>query len=224
MSSPAMTPWELRMTELGSCNCAHGCPCQFEASPTHGNCIAVVCYEVVEGHHGDTDLGGVRFGGVFAWPRAIHEGHGRAQPFVDDRASDAQRAAILRIMSGEDSDPMATVFAVFASTITQMYDPVFAPILFDVDVDARRGHFEVKGLAECHGEPIRNPVTGDEHRVRIDIPNGFEYEIAEMGSTRSRATGAIPVEIKDSYGQFARIHLNNHGVVRQRARHAAPVA
>ena len=67
------------------------------------------------------------------------------------------------------------------------------------------------------GEPIRNPRTGAEHRARIDLPNGFEYEIAEVGSASSRSRGVLPVELKDSYAQFARLHLNNKGIVRHRA-------
>ncbi|HEX2842800.1 DUF1326 domain-containing protein [Hyphomicrobium sp.] len=212
-----MTPWEIRATEFANCNCAYGCPCQFNAPPTYGHCQAVVCNEVISGHHGDVKLDGLRFGGVFSWPGAIHEGNGKAQPFVDERATEEQRDAILRIMSGEDTDPMATVFAVFASTLSEVYDPIFAPIAFEVDVEARRGHFVVPGVAECHGEPIRNPVTGAEHRARIDLPNGFEYEIAEMGSGSSKTHGKIELTLANSYGQFARLHLNNHGVIKHRA-------
>ena len=31
-----------------------------------------------EGHFGDVDLSGLSWGGMFAWPKAIHEGHGEA--------------------------------------------------------------------------------------------------------------------------------------------------
>jgi hypothetical protein len=213
----AMTPWEIRAIELANCNCAYGCPCQFNAPPTRGHCAAVVCNEITEGYHGSVRLDGLRFGGVFQWPGAIHEGNGRAQPFVDERASGPQRDAILKIMSGQDTDPMTTVFAVFAATLTEVYDPIFAPIEFDVDVEARRGRFAVHGLAECHGEPIKNSVTGAEHRARIDIPFGFEYELAEMGSGRSTTHGKIQLKLENSYGQFARLHLNNHGVVKHRS-------
>ena len=108
---------------IANCNCAYGCPCQFNAYPTHGHCEAVICNEITEGHYGDVKLDGLRFGGVFQWPKAIHEGNGKAQPFVDERASPVQREAILKIMSGQDTDPMATVFAVFASTLTEVYIP-----------------------------------------------------------------------------------------------------
>jgi len=31
-----MTPWEIRTIEFANCNCAYGCPCQFNAYPTYG--------------------------------------------------------------------------------------------------------------------------------------------------------------------------------------------
>jgi len=72
----------------------------------------------------------------------------------------------------------------------------------------------VDGFAEMRGEPIRNPVTGGEHRARIELPDGFEYTLAEMGSGSSKTYGPIEFEVSDTYGQFAHIHLNNRGVVR----------
>jgi hypothetical protein len=66
------------------------------------------------------------------------------------------------------------------------------------------------------GEPIKNPVTGAETRARIDLPNGFEYEIAEIGSGTTKTQGSIHLDLKASYGQFAHLHLNNKGVVRHR--------
>jgi hypothetical protein len=75
----------------------------------------------------------------------------------------------------------------------------------------------VEGVFDLAAQPIRNPVTGAEHRARIDLPHGFEYELAEVGSATSRSRGKLTVDLKDSYAQFARLHLNNKGVVRHRA-------
>jgi hypothetical protein len=38
--------------------------------------------------------------------------------------------------------------------------------------------------------------------------------VAEIGSASSKTSGPVVVEMQDSYGQFAKLHLNNHGVVR----------
>jgi hypothetical protein len=71
-------------------------------------------------------------------------------------------------------------------------------------------------VVDMHAEPIRNPVTGQEHRARIDLPHGFEYEIAEIGSGTSSTRGNLAIEVKQTYAQFAHLHMNNHGVIRHR--------
>jgi len=91
--------------------------------------------------------------------------------------------------------------------------PESKPIEMTIDVEGRTGRVHVENFVEMRGEPIRNPLTGAEHRARIDLPNGFEYTLAEMGSGTSQAKGPIAFEVSDSYGQFAHIHLNNQGVV-----------
>ena len=152
---------------------------------------------------------------MFKWPGAIHEGNGEALAFVDERANEAQREALLKIMTGQDTDPMATMFAVYASTVVKMHEPVFTKIDFEVDVDGRRGRMVVPGYVEMSGEPIRNAVTGEESRAQIRLPNGFEYEVADIGSASSKTTGGpMDLDYSDTYGQFAKLHLSSHGVVR----------
>ncbi len=209
-----MIDWELQATEFVNCNCDYGCPCQFNARPTHGDCRAVSAFHITKGRFGEVSLDGLNVVGVFSWPGAIHEGDGTAFLIIDERASEAQRDALLTILSGEETEPGATIWNVFAATFSLTLPPEFRPIDVTIDVDGRRGTVRVDDRIEMHGEPIRNPVTGDEHRVRIDMPNGFEFSLAEMGSGTSKAMGPIAFDLNDSYGQFAHIHLDNHGVVR----------
>ena len=212
-----MTAWEIKATEFANCNCAYGCPCQFNAPPTHGNCEAVTAMEIHEGHYGEVKLDRLRLAIIYQFPGAVHEGGGKCQRIVDQRAGPAEREALFRIMAGADTDPFATMFFVYNSVVDTVFEPIFAPIEFVADVEGRRGRIFVDGLIDTRGEPIRNRVTGAEHRARIDLPHGFGYEIAEIGSASTRTGGRIALDLKDSYGQFAHLHLNNHGVVRHRA-------
>jgi len=209
-----MTPWEIKGREFGNCNCSYGCPCQFNGLPTYGHCHAVAVFNIEEGFHGSTRLDGLKAAAIFRWPGPIHEGKGECMAIVDRRATPEQREALLRILSGQDSEPGATIFHVFASTVDKMYDPLFADIDFDVDIDARTAKARIDGVMETRGAPILNPVTGAEHRVRIVQPNGFEYAEAEIGRGWSKTQGPIRFKLADSYGQFARIHLCQSGIVR----------
>jgi hypothetical protein len=47
--------------------------------------------------------------------------------------------------------------------------------------------------------------------VRIDFPQSFEFKLAEIGSGSSKTTGSLPLDLKDSYGQFAHLHLSHKG-------------
>jgi hypothetical protein len=209
-----MTYWEFKGRELINCTCEYGCNCQFNALPDKGHCHAVVGIQIDQGKHGDTVLDGLTIAALFKWPGPIHEGHGEALAFVDKRADAAQRDALLKIMTGQDTDPFATVFAVFAATIETMHEPVVVAIDFEVDVEGRRGHLSIDGYVEMRGEPIRNKATGKESRAQIRIPDGFEYEVAEIGSASSRTTGGpMQIEIDEKYAQLANLHLSTHGVI-----------
>lgn len=210
----AHVEWEVKAREFANCNCNYGCPCQFNALPTHGHCRAVVGYAIDEGHFGTTQLDGLRAVYVAKWPGAVHQGNGELQIIIDERADAAQREALRTILYGEETDPGTTVWNVFRSMITTVHDPLYADIQFEVDIEGRRASLTAPNLVDMTGEPIRNPVTGAEHRARIELPNGFEYTVAEMGSGTSTARGALPMELSDSYGQFAHLHLSTHGVIR----------
>jgi hypothetical protein len=204
--------WSIRAHEFANCNCSYGCPCQFNGLPTHGNCRAVVGFQIDTGQHGDTRLDGLKVAGIFSWPGPIHEGHGEAAVVVDKRATDAQRNALLRILTGQDTEPGATIFNVFASTLEKLHEPIFADIDFEIDVDRRRARIRVPGYIDSRGEPILNPVTGAEHRVRIDSPNGFEYKLAEVGRGWSKTNQPIKLDLADTYGQFCHLNLSQSGV------------
>jgi hypothetical protein len=53
--------------------------------------------------------------------------------------------------------------------------------------------------------------------VRIDIPNGIEFELAEIGSATTKASGAIALDLDDTYGQFNILRHSGTGVVSARA-------
>jgi len=210
----ADTKWMIKGREFANCNCSYGCPCQFNGLPTYGDCRAVVGYQIEQGFHGSTKLDDLRFVTIFRWPGAVHEGKGEAAVIIDERATEAQRGVLLRIITGQDTEPGATVFNVFASTFEKLHDPIFAPIEFQVDIAERKARLVVPGITEGRGEPILNPVTGAAHRVRIDMVGGFEYELAEIGRGWTKTSQPIKFELTDSYGQFAEINLCQSGIVR----------
>ena len=43
--------WMLKGRDLLNCNCAYGCPCQFNALPTDGDCKGVLGFDIEQGYH-----------------------------------------------------------------------------------------------------------------------------------------------------------------------------
>lgn len=202
------TAWRIVADETGTCNCAWGCPCQFNALPTHGRCEAFMAVRIREGHYGATKLDGVTFAAAYWWPGAVHEGHGIVQLAIDERATADQRTAILNITSGKEG---CTFFEIFAAVVSRVLDPVYVPITLSSDRETRVAEMRVPGLGEFRIEPIRNPVTGEEHRALIKLPNGFEYKEAEMANCLENYAklGDKVISNKNSYAQFAAVDWSN---------------
>ncbi len=204
----------IRGVEYSNCNCSYGCPCQFAAPTTNGFCEAVASGHIEEGNFNDVQLDGLDWALLLQWPGEIAAGNGKQQALIDERADSRQREALRKILHGESTAPGATHFFVFNSTMSEVLETLYSPIELEIDVEARKGRLQVPGVVESKGTPITHPVTGGEHRARINLPNGFEYTVAEVGSGSTQATGSIQLNLSDTYGQFNVLHMNQDGVIR----------
>jgi hypothetical protein len=135
------------------------------------------------------------------------------QAIIDERADGHQRTALATILHGGETREVATHWWVYHAMSSTVHEPIFSPIAFEVDVQARTAQVTIPGVLEATGRPIKSPATGAEHRVRIDIPSGIEFELAEIGSASTKASGAIALDLKDSYGQFNVLRHSGTGVV-----------
>ena len=209
MGTTTKTRWRLVGEEVASCNCAWGCPCQFNALPTHGRCEGFAAVQIHEGHFGDTRLDGVRFARIFWFPGAVHEGNGIRRMILDAQTTAAQREALLALERGAHGGPIWEIFATVCPTVLE---PVVAPIHLEVDRERRRAIVRIPDVGEIEVEPIKNPVTGEEHRARIVLPQGFEFQEAEMGNAvllRANAGDRVSFEHHDTYTQLCAIDWSN---------------
>ena len=205
--------WLIRGAEFANCNCSWGCPCQFGAPSTHGHCEALVCGHIDEGRFNDTSLDGLDWALLLYWPGEIAEGNGTEQAIIDEGADRAQREALQKILHGQ-STPGITHFFIYNSTMATVLETLFAPIELSIDVDSRTADLKITNIVESAGRPIISAFDGKPVRSRIDLPAGFEYTVAEMGNGNSTVRAGIELELKDSYGQFNVLHMNQDGVIR----------
>jgi hypothetical protein len=209
----AYVDWLIEGPKIASCNCDYGCPCEFNGRPTRGPCEGLEAQRIERGHFGELRLDGLVVAARYRWPGPVHEGGGLAQAIIDERASEAQRAALLKILGGQEQEP-TTVFNIYGSTVATELEPVFAPIEFACDIEARTGRLVVPGVMELTIEPIRNPVTGKPHRALIRLPEGFEFRAAEVGSGAFRGEGDdLGFRNRDGHAALTRVAYGPYGII-----------
>ena len=212
-----MKDWYVEGVQFGGCNCAYGCPCQFEAGPTQGNCRGVEVLRIDKGHFENLDLSGLKIAMFYAWPGPISEGKGELQAIIDEHANLEQRVALDKILHGEETEEAATHWWVFCAMSDTVHPTLFKPIEFEIDIDKVTARVSIPGVLEGTGGPIRPDHTDNSiHRAQIVIPDGIEFELAEMGSAsvRSGSECAVELDISDCYGQFNQLRHSGAGVIR----------
>jgi hypothetical protein len=50
----ASEKWRMKGQWLKNCNCAYGCPCDFNALPTRGGCQGMAAMKIEKGHFDDS--------------------------------------------------------------------------------------------------------------------------------------------------------------------------
>lgn len=161
--------WSLNGTVLIACNCAYGCPCNYNAPPTTGDCEGGWTWMIDVGEVDRVTLDGLGLAVFADWPGAIHEGDGVASAYLDERANDEQRAALTRVARGEVGGP----WAVFSNTY-ELDGP--HPAAFDVELSEHTSRFAIGDVARLEMEPIRNPVTGAKSYPSVRLPQGIVFE------------------------------------------------
>ncbi len=164
--------WAIKGAWFKNCNCDPGCPCDFNQNPTHGQCEGVIAMRIDEGHYGDVSLDGLKFAGAAYWPGRIDEGDGHILPIVDESADEAQRQAILTIMSGQAG---GTIFEIFSAMCPHVREPVFAPIEFEFDIENRKGRLKAGEYIDSEVDTLSAIGSEDPYRILVTIPGGFEY-------------------------------------------------
>ncbi len=203
--------WNMKGPYTKSCSCDLGCPCEFWGKPTHTVCEGMLGMHIDEGRYGDTTLSGLSWAVTYHWPGPLHEGNGTIQPFIDERATPAQRAAILTILSGKAGDPWLELVSGLVKTV---HEPMFVPIQFQLDVKKRRGRVSIPGILETVIEPIKNIATGGEHRVQCVLPEGIEYKMSEVAAARvNRGTGKIKFDAPNGHSSLAHVHRSEAGLL-----------
>ena len=208
----ASRDWLIEGRYVEYCSCDMGCPCESMADPTQGHCTGAVGFVVDKGHCEGVDLSGMKVVATFYFPRASHHGGGYMQPFLEDTISEEQKEAMFYILSGEDQ-PVGTMFNIFSIIIEHHPDPVFGPITFDWDIKARTAKIEVPQSLRAQSEPIRNPVTDEEHRIITVLPDAWMFHEGEGAKGTAKSMGDLKFDLTQSHSSLAYVAWGPNGMV-----------
>lgn len=176
-ATETQTAWRLRGKGYEFCNCQAGCTCNFSGFPTSsdGSCKAAVGTHIVEGHCGEVDLSDIKAIAIIDWPKAIHDGNGKAVFVVPPAVSDEQLGCMAQIFTGQLGGLPWSILG----TTFEVTGVVRAEV--EIDDDGINSGFRAPGVGEAKGASLKNPVTGEDHQVAIVLDTGFIWSRGDCG-------------------------------------------
>jgi len=120
-------PWKLAGDIVLSCNCEVFCPCVVslgKSAPSHGICHTWWALKIDEGHAGDEPLNGLNVAVLMDIPGPLAEGKWSVGLYIDERASEPARAALLEILSGSAGGTTAWFSIMIAENLGTRYVPI----------------------------------------------------------------------------------------------------
>ena len=207
-----MPSWKMKGQYIKNCNCLATCPCDTIGVPApHDFCEAVFGMNIQEGHFDGVDLSGLKWAGAVHFPGAMHEGNGTMEAFIDEKANEAQRNALVQILTGQAGNAW---FEIISQIVTNIHGPHFVPIHFEFDKARRRAKLSIPGFLETMSEPLSIPATGEEQQVVVRMPGGMEYKEMEVAQTGVlKGTGPIKFDHKGTHSSLADVEHTEKGLV-----------
>lgn len=117
---------EGRLLEV--CNCRVLCPCWIGEDADNGTCDTIIAWKMDQGTIDGVDVSGRVIAAVAYVPGNILLGNWTAAIFLDDQATPAQEAALLKVYTGQAGGPVADL----AKLIGKVVSVQRAPITFTV--------------------------------------------------------------------------------------------
>jgi hypothetical protein len=166
----------------------------------------MVGVDITSGHCGDVDLTGLKTVSIIDWPKAIHDGDGKAVLVVEPECTDEQLGALAQIYGGELG---GMPWEILAGTLSSV---AVAKARITVEQDGMDTTLSVDGIGTGRGRYFANPVTGERHEVAIQLTEGFIWSKGEcgVGDFEVSAEG-VSLSFKDSNWIFYEFDWSNAG-------------
>ena len=181
--------WAVRGEYMESCNCDYLCPCIYtnpQAAVTYDHCTAALVFRIDGGNYGDTKLDGLKFALIIRSGKIMADGNWIFAGVVDEAADEAQRRALMAIVSGAAGGPPAFIRQ---NLVSDFRGIEFKPIEFGLDALNRSAaipdvlSFEIEGVASRNrsGEPFYIDNTAHPAGRRLALARAKELHMHGFG-------------------------------------------
>jgi hypothetical protein len=186
--------WSIKGQWFDVCRCAIPCPCSWAEPPDDDYCEGILAWHIQQGHYGDVQLDGLNVamlgsfhGNVWTNGRDFKEAI-----FMDERADDAQRAALQTVFSGQ-----AGGWPKRFGELVQGQNMGFAiaPILVEIapDLSTWRAEIPAHSIAAA-AEALMGPCSEGKVTKIHNLPG------AETGPGGVATWGRATVDRADAFG------------------------
>ena len=148
-------PWNLKGSYFETCNCEVGCPCVFLAPPTTGDCTVLVAWHVDEGRLGTLNLGGLNVAMAAHSPGHMAKVKWEAALYLDAKASDAQRNALVQIFGGQAGGHPAALGSFIGKVLG------VKAVSFNYSANGKKRSLSIPGIAEAEIEALQGQGGSD---------------------------------------------------------------
>lgn len=154
-AAPTTTTYDVEGRLLEVCSCEVICPCWVGEDPDGGTCDSALAWHVDSGTIEGTDVSGLTLALSVHIPGNVLAGGWRAVVVVDDKATQEQEDALLRLFTGQLGGAVADL----AALIGEVAAVERAPIVFTVAEGVGRltvgnlADAEITGYSGATGQP-----------------------------------------------------------------------
>jgi len=201
--------YEIEGRLLEVCTCEVVCPCWVGLDPDGGTCDSALAWAVDTGTIEGVDVSGLTVAlSVHIPGNVLTPGSWKAAVFVDDRATDEQQAALLKVFTGQAGGAIADL----AGLIGEVVAVERAPITFTVE--GGKGTLRIGDVADAELTPLHGATglpTVLQETAFSTIPGSPAYVSQASSFSRDGSRHGLP-DVKD---------LRDHNAIQGHFRFAA---
>lgn len=147
--------WSLTGTYFEACSCDVACPCVFLSPPTTGECTLLVGWHIDKGSYGNVTLDGLNVALAVHSPGHMATTKWKAALYFDDKASEAQKNALMQIFTGQAGGHPAALVSFVGEVLGAK------SVGIDYHASGKRRSLKIADVAEAEVEAISGAGGAD---------------------------------------------------------------